>query len=424
MLRVLFSSPGVHACGSGARQNPLFFVPAPLGAAAVGWSGCRRPAPKGAWKKKKTQRLAFRPAGVNAWAREKGRNRLHTRQFVRSHETFARLPAVVLLCLLLPGCWRSGGPEVVVYTALDSEFSTPVFERFTAESGVAVLPKFDAESTKTVGLAEAIAAERGRPRCDVFWNNEILHTLRLKRLGLLETYVPPVAKDYPAAYRDPEGFWHGFAARARVLVVNTKLVPEAGWPASILALADPKWRHRAAMAKPLFGTTATHAACLFAVWGDRRAKDFFRALKRNDVQILSGNKQVALSVAAGRVAFGLTDTDDALGEVEKGMPVAIVWPDQGAEELGTLLIPNTLAIIRGRPNPAAARRLVDYLLSPEVEGRLAAGPSAQIPLNPKAKAAARLPMPPTLKAMRADFDAAAEKWDATAAFLRDEFTAD
>jgi iron(III) transport system substrate-binding protein len=256
----------------------------------------------------------------------------------------------------------------------------------------------------------------------VFWNNEILHTLRLKRLGLLRAYVSPAAKDYPAADRDPQGFWHGFAARARVLVVNTKLVSEAERPESILAMTDPRWRGRAAMAKPLFGTTATHAACLFAFWGDQRAQAFFKRLKQNDVQILSGNKQVALSVAAGRAAFGLTDTDDALEEVEKGMPVAIVWPDQGAGELGTLLIPNTLAIIKGGQNPEAARRLVDYLLSPEVESQLAAGPSAQIPLNPKLKAPTRLPVPPGLRTMRVDFDAAAEKWDAAAKFLREEFT--
>jgi iron(III) transport system substrate-binding protein len=328
----------------------------------------------------------------------------------------------LLSCLLLVGCWRSTGSEVVVYTALDSEFSVPIFNQFTQQTGIAVLPKFDAESTKTVGLAEAIAAEGRRPRCDVFWNNEILHTLRLKQRGLLEAYVPPTAASYPAAYRDPQGFWHGFAARARVLVVNTKLVGEKDWPASIRDLADPRWRGRAGMAKPLFGTTATQAACLFAAWGDRRTKEFFRAVKRNDVQILSGNKQVALAVAAGRLAFGLTDTDDALIEVEKGMPVAIVYPDQGTDELGTLLIPNTLAIVRGSPHPAAARRLVDYLLSPEVEAKLAAGESAQIPLSPKLPTPARLKMPKNIKTMQVDFAAAAEKWDAAAEFLRDEFT--
>ena len=328
----------------------------------------------------------------------------------------------LLSCLLLAGCWRSTGSEVVVYTALDSEFSAPIFEKYTAATGVAVLPKFDAESTKTVGLAEAIIAEKDRPRCDVFWNNEILHTLRLKRLGLLDVYQPTIAKEYPAAFRDRDGHWHGFAARARILIVNTKLVRKGGRPTSILDLANPKWRGRTAMAKPLFGTTATQAACLFSAWGDRRAKEFFRKLKRNDVQILSGNKQVAQAVSSGRADFGLTDTDDALIEVEGGMPVAIVYPDQGAGGLGTLFIPNTVAIIRGGPNPSAARQLVDYLLSPAVEASLAAGPSAQIPLNPAVQAPDRIKTPKTIRAMQVDFDAAAEKWGAAAEFLRDEFS--
>ena len=306
--------------------------------------------------------------------------------------------ATLLVCLLLAGCWRSTGSEVVVYTALDSEFSTPILQDFTAASDISVLPKFDVESTKTVGLAEAIVAEKDRPRCDVFWNNEILHTLRLKRLGLLDAYQPPIAEEYPAAYRDPQGYWHGFAARARILIVNTKLVGKRDRPTSILDLADPKWRGRTAMAKPLFGTTATHAACLFAAWGDRRAEEFFRKLKHNEVQILSGNKQVAMAVGGGRADFGLTDTDDALDEVEKGMPVAIVYPDQQRDGLGTLFIPNTLAIIRGCPHPAAARQLVDYLLSPEVEAMLAAGPSAQIPLNPNVEAPDRVKTPQTVRA--------------------------
>jgi iron(III) transport system substrate-binding protein len=325
------------------------------------------------------------------------------------------------LCLLLAGCWSSSGPEVIAYTALDSEFSEPVYEDFTKSSGIAVRPKFDTEATKTVGLAEAILAERQRPRCDVFWNNEILNTLRLARAGLLEPYRPAAADAFPAMYRSPQGLWHGFAARARVLVVSAS-VPEADRPRSVLDLADPKWRGRAGMAKPLFGTTATHAACLFAAWGDRRASDFFERLKTNEVQILSGNKQVALSVAAGTLAFGLTDTDDAIIEIEKGRPLVIVYPDQGPGEMGTLFIPNTVAIIKGCPHPEAARRLVDYLLSSAVEAKLAQGESAQIPLNPQVRIKPRVATPRTIKAMQVDFEAAAEKWDAAAKFLRDRFT--
>ena len=113
------------------------------------------------------------------------------------------------------GC--SGAPskpqEVIVYTALDEEFSQPIFEEFTRTTGIVVRPKYDTESTKTVGLTQAILAERDRPRCDLFWNNEILNTLRLEREGLLRAYASPAAKHYPASARSPQGDWYGFAAR-------------------------------------------------------------------------------------------------------------------------------------------------------------------------------------------------------------------
>ena len=55
------------------------------------------------------------------------------------------------------------------------------------------------------------------------------------------------------------------------------------------------------------------------------------------------------------MAFGLTDTDDAMGEVDAGSPVAIVYPDREPGQLGTLFIPNTLAMIKGAPHPDTAR---------------------------------------------------------------------
>jgi iron(III) transport system substrate-binding protein len=341
-----------------------------------------------------------------------------------SRKTSAIIVSLVV-CLAAGGCWSKADREVVVYTALDREFSEPIFEAFMAQGDVTVLPKYDVESTKTVGLTQQIIEEADRPRCDLFWNNEILNTLRLQRAGLLDAYHPAIAKEYPAMFRSPEGEWHGFAARTRVLIVNTDTVadlPEDQRPDSIYDLADPRWRGQAAIAKPLFGTTATHAACLFSHLGDQKAKEFFRSVKSNETAILSGNKQVALSVAGGQYAFGITDTDDAIIELEKAMPVAIVYPDQGEGELGTLFIPNTLAIIRGGPNPKAARLLVDFLLSPPVEEKLAAGASAQIPLNPNVEAEVRVQTPKTIRAMEVDFEAAADKWDAAAKFIRDEFT--
>jgi len=331
-------------------------------------------------------------------------------------------PVLLAVCLLSAGCWSADEQEVVVYSALDQEFSEPIFEDFTTDTGVTVAWKFDTESTKTVGLTNLLIEEAARPRCDVFWNNEILNTLRLEQQGVLDVYRSPAAEAYPEMVRSANGTWHGFAARARVLIVNTDLVAEDERPDSIHDLADPRWRGKVGIAKPLFGTTATHAACLFAHWGDAPAKEFFRGLKANDVQILSGNKQVALSVAGGQLAFGLTDTDDAIIEIEKGLPIAIIYPDQDEDGLGTLFIPNTLAIIKGGPNPETARRLVDYLLGPKVEAKLAAGPSAQIPLNPNVDVDVRVQTPKTIRPMAVDFEAAASKWKTAAGFIRDEFT--
>jgi iron(III) transport system substrate-binding protein len=331
-----------------------------------------------------------------------------------------------LLVALLAGCFGcqfgdSPQPEVVVYAALDREFSEPVLDDFARKTGIRVLPKYDVESTKTVGLTSAIIAEAARPRCDVFWNNEILNTLRLEERGLLAAYHSPAAGAYPEMYRSPAGTWHGFAGRARVLIVNTELVQEDERPDSIYDLADPKWKGKIGIARPAAGTTASHVACLFAALGEGKAKDFLHSLRANDVQILGGNKQVAIAASTGQIAFGLTDTDDAIIELEKASPVAIVYPDRNDDELGTLFIPNTLAIIKGGPNPAAARKLVDHLLSPGVESKLALGPSAQIPLNPAVETAPRVETPKTVKAMQVDFSAAAKQWEAAAKFIQDEF---
>jgi iron(III) transport system substrate-binding protein len=316
-----------------------------------------------------------------------------------------------------------GGP-VVVYAALDREFSEPVLVDAAAALGLRILPKYDIESTKTVGLASAIAAERARPICDLFWNNEILHTLRLKRQGLLAPLSPPprAAARIPAPFRDPDGTWFGFAARARILLVNTEVLPDAASrPASLLDLAAPAWKGRCAIAKPLFGTTATHAACLFAAWGSERARGFFTQLRDNGVQVLSGNKGVAQAVAAGDVAFGLTDTDDALVELDAGRPVAIVYPDQAEGALGTLFIPNTLAAIRGAPHPVAAARLADAIVSALTERRLAVGPSGQIPLFSDPPSDFRIATPRSVRPMPVDFAAAADRWDEAAAFLAGRF---
>jgi len=124
--------------------------------------------------------------------------------------------ALVLLGLALTaplvGCGEE--PDVVIYCALDQVDSEPILREFEERTGLKVLAEFDVEAHKTVGLVRRIREERDRTRCDVFWNNEIAHTVSLARDGLLAEYDSPSAAGIPENFRDPERRWTGFAARA------------------------------------------------------------------------------------------------------------------------------------------------------------------------------------------------------------------
>ena len=87
------------------------------------------------------------------------------------------------------------------------------------------------------------------------------------------------------------------------------------------------------------------------------------------------------NTSRGELNWAFTDTDDFNVALDRGDPVGRVMPDQEEGGLGTLLIPNTVAILKDAPHPEAARQLVDFLLSREVEEELARGRSAQIPLR-------------------------------------------
>ena len=333
---------------------------------------------------------------------------------------YAKILIGSLLLVSFSGCISEKENEVVVYAALDREFSEPILQDVATELKLNVLPRYDVESNKTVGLANAILAEKNRPRCDIFWNNEILHTLRLQEAGLLESWTCESAKRYPAEFVSSESQWYGFAARARVLIVNTDLVAESDRPDSIDDLLDPKWKGKCCIARPLFGTSATHAAVMFEKLGDEKATDFYRQLAEN-AEVLGGNKQVAQKVASGQFAFGLTDTDDAIIEIENANPVAIVFPDQREGQPGTLFIPNTLCIIKNGPNAIRAKRLVERLLAADIETRLAKGDSAQIPIATDVDVRSRVEPEAELKFMKADFPAAARGWDVVAQKLLEIF---
>lgn len=299
-----------------------------------------------------------------------------------NRETLATFSAIFLVLIIGHGIYQGATmdiSEVVIYTSVDQLFSEPVFDRFEMETGIKVKAVYDVEAAKTTGLVNRLMAEKEKPLADVWWNGEIIQTILLKEMGVLTQYTSPMAKEIPPSYIDPEGYWTGFGGRARVLLVNTELVQPEDYPTTIHDLINTG--ETMGMAYPIFGTTATHAAALYSEMGENEALQFFTKIRDSGVRIVDGNGVVRDLVVNGELMMGLTDTDDSIVAIKRGAPVEMVFLDQGMDEMGTLKIPNTVALVRGGPNPREARVLIDYLLSVENLENLVNSGWIQLPLR-------------------------------------------
>lgn len=262
--------------------------------------------------------------------------------------------------------------EVVLYSSIDEPYLRPLIQRFEQQTGIKVLLATDQEATKTAGLAERLEAERANPRADVYWGNEIFHTIRLADAGALEPYRPASAEDVPAKWRDPLDRYVDIGLRIRVLVLSTR--PEnRDLAAKVKGVADfsrPELKDKIGISHPGFGTASGYVAGLYVKLGPDKFRDLMRSWRASGVKLLGGNSVVADQVAAGNLVAGLTDNDDVANGKADGQPIDAVLPDQ--DGLGTLLIPTTIALVKGAPHSGAGKKLIDFLSSPDVEKELIA----------------------------------------------------
>jgi iron(III) transport system substrate-binding protein len=186
------------------------------------------------------------------------------------------------------------------------------------------------------------------------------------------------------------------------MVYNTKLVTADKAPKSIYDLTDPRWKGKVCLANPLFGTTSTQAAAMYAYLGKEKLTKLFSDLKANGILIVDGNAPALERVVEGLSAIGYTDTDDATVAIKDDKPIAMVFPDK--DGMGTLTMPTSVAMIKNCPHPDNAKKLIDYLLSPEVESQLLANNAIQIPCRPSVKVPAGSLDTSSFKAMDISYD--------------------
>jgi iron(III) transport system substrate-binding protein len=330
-----------------------------------------------------------------------------------------RIVLVILVATGLIGCKPGGRPSnsVIVYTSVDDVFARPVCEQFQKQTGIEIKLVPDTEETKSTGLLNRLIAEKARPQADVFWSGDPVRAAVLKAKGISAPFKPSDPADATGRFSDSAGHWSALSARARVFIVNTNLVSIETAPRSINALLDPKWKGKACLANPLFGTTSMHASALFETMGEAKAKQFFDGLRANGVKMLSSNGEVKRRVADGEFAFGLTDTDDASVSMKEGKPVAMIYPDQ--DGMGTLIVPNAAVLIANGPNPENGRKFIQYLLSAAVEQSLAESEAAQMPLRPRVPVPSGVKRVEEIKALAVDYEKlGARLEELSAGFLR------
>lgn len=270
--------------------------------------------------------------------------------------------------------------KVVLYCSVDQSVAEPVVAEFEKLSGIKVDARYDTEAMKTVGLVQKIRAEKDNPVADVFWSSEIFHTISLAGEGVLDNYTSETTKTWPAKFADDEGKWYGFALRGRVIAYNTNRVTDEEAPRSLEQCLSEKWKGRIVMATPNFGTTGGDVASWFANYGPERAESLLKALAANKIEVVSGNSTAVRMVAAGQADICFTDTDDVYAAQRNGLPVKMNFLNQGSQ--GPLAIPNTAAVIKGRPHPTEAAELMEFLLSKRLEEILAKSDSHNSPIHP------------------------------------------
>jgi iron(III) transport system substrate-binding protein len=151
-----------------------------------------------------------------------------------------------------------------------------------------------------------------------------------------------------------------------VILYNKDLLKGIDLPTSFFELTDPKWKGKVALASMAERTTVSWLAAIMALKGEDFTTKYVRALKANGLKVLKNNTEVRRAVAMGEYPLGITNHYYYMIHLDEDpdSPIGILYPDQGAGQMGTPMATITAAIIRGAAHMNEATRFIDFLLQP------------------------------------------------------------
>ena len=228
-----------------------------------------------------------------------------------------------------------------------------------------------------------IRAERNSPQASVLYGIGLPSMMTLKAEGLLDAYRPGPAAEIPAKYKDPEGFWTGLDvdfigfATNKTFLAEKKLKPPQSWE----DLTKPDYAGQICVGSPATsGTGYTFITTILQLMGEQKGWDYMKRFNVNVAQYTRSGIGPTQLVGRGEVGVGILFAHDILGSIHKGFPMEMSLPQEGT---GFDLF--CAVLLKGAPEPEAARQFLDWAATPESVELLAASEYFDVPTHPKAK---------------------------------------
>ena len=273
-----------------------------------------------------------------------------------------RLFATLLVPVAVGAAGCGGGdPDLVVYSGRSEPLIKPFLEEFADKEDLDVQVRF----ADTAALVGTLLEEGDKTRADVFIGQDAASLARLAQEGLLQPHEE--ARKTPARFRADDATWTGLSGRARVLII-----PEGGeHPDSVFDLTDPRWKGR--IAGPISSNVSFRdwVSAIRLKKGDDFTRDYLEGLKRNDLEVLASHGEVRNAVGDGEFDIGLVNHYYVELEKQEGSDVEAVYTDQQPGEFGVVFNVASAGITASADHTENAQKLMDYLLTPEVQERFA-----------------------------------------------------
>ena len=219
------------------------------------------------------------------------------------------LPAVVAVAALALAACGSGDSatgeapldpsKLTIYSAQHANLVDAWVKGFTADTGIQVQVRQGKDSS----MGNQLVAEGDKTKADVFLTENSPAMTVVQNAGLLSPVEQSTLDQVSQQYRPSSGEWVGIAARSTVLIYNPSKISEADLPASMLDLADPKWKGKWGAAPSGVDFQAIVSGVLQAEGADR-TETWLKGLKEN-AKVYQNNIATMKAVNAGEVPMGI-----------------------------------------------------------------------------------------------------------------------